>query len=115
MDWLQSVEIGSGIRVTGTPAQHFSARWITDRWRTLWLGFVIEGPSGPVYFPADHGIGGVFQEVKGQCGRCSVCILPISPGLPPAAMGPQHMSGADAVKAYQILGATAAVGMHYGT
>jgi L-ascorbate metabolism protein UlaG (beta-lactamase superfamily) len=115
MDWWQSVEVARGITVTGTPAKHYSARWITDRWRTLWMGFVIQGSSGSVYFAGDTGFGDFFQQVKDRFHRFSIVILPIAPGLPIEAMGPQHMSAADAVKAYQVLGAPAAIGMHYGT
>src|ERR1051325_9527077 len=35
IDWWQSVDVAPGIRVAGVPAQHYSARFINDRWRTL--------------------------------------------------------------------------------
>jgi L-ascorbate metabolism protein UlaG (beta-lactamase superfamily) len=115
MDWWQSVAITPTVRVSGTPAQHFSARWINDRWRTLWLGFVIDGPSGKIYFAGDTGFNDFFRMVAERFAPFRLVILPIAPGVPQESMGPQHMSAADAVKAYRVLGAPAAVGMHFGT
>jgi L-ascorbate metabolism protein UlaG (beta-lactamase superfamily) len=115
IDWWQTVQITPSVRVAGVPAQHFSARWITDRWRTLWLGFVIDGPSGKLYFAGDTGINDFFRMIGERFAPFRLVMLPIAPGEPPEAMGPQHMSATDAVRAYQMLGATAALGMHFGT
>ena len=41
LDWWQTADVG-GIRITGTPARHFSARRLGDRNRTLWCGFALE-------------------------------------------------------------------------
>ena len=39
-DWWQS-GAHAGVRLTATPAQHFSGRSLTDRNRTLWASWVI--------------------------------------------------------------------------
>ena len=58
VDWWQSVELPGGVRLTGVPAVHWSARSLTDRGHTLWLGFVLESPAtGRVYFAGDTGYG----------------------------------------------------------
>ncbi|GLI60796.1 hypothetical protein VaNZ11_003030 [Volvox africanus] len=53
MDWWLSVEhtnASSGKRVTITmvPAQHWSARGILDRFRTLWGGYVVSASPQPI-------------------------------------------------------------------
>ncbi len=115
MDWWQTVEVKPGIRISGVPAQHYSQRSFTDRWRTLWLGFVIAGPSGRIYFAGDTGLGGFLVSIRERFAPLRLAILPIGPGLPVRAMGPQHMSAGDAIEAYKMLGVTAAFGMHFGT
>jgi L-ascorbate metabolism protein UlaG (beta-lactamase superfamily) len=115
IDWWQSVQIAPGFRIAGVPSQHYSARWVNDRWRTLWLGFVLESPSGRLYFAGDTGLGDFFKTIRERFAPFRFVMLPISPGLPVRAMGPQHMSAEDAVKAYRMLGATAAMGIHFGT
>ncbi|KAG2486110.1 hypothetical protein HYH03_015205 [Edaphochlamys debaryana] len=51
MDWWESAEHplqgGGSVTVTMTPAQHWSARGILDRFQTLWGGFVVTAPAPP--------------------------------------------------------------------
>lgn len=44
LDWDQSTTIGA-LTVTGQRTRHFSSRGLFDRMNTLWLGFVLEGPT----------------------------------------------------------------------
>jgi L-ascorbate metabolism protein UlaG (beta-lactamase superfamily) len=115
IDWWQSVALGRGVRLTGVPAQHWSARWINDKWRTLWLGFVIESESGPVYFAGDTGFGAFLERIRDRFGPLRLAMLPISPARPRAVMAPRHMSAGDAVRAYELLNVSTAIGMHFGT
>jgi L-ascorbate metabolism protein UlaG (beta-lactamase superfamily) len=115
MDWWQATSIAPGIRVVGVPAQHWSARWLNDKWRTLWLGFVIENPSGNVYFAGDTGFAEFLMMVHDRFGPFRLALLPIAPALPRKAMAPRHMSAGDAVRAYQLLGASTAIALHFGT
>jgi L-ascorbate metabolism protein UlaG (beta-lactamase superfamily) len=115
IDWWQSTRIARGVTVSGVPAQHWSARWINDKWRTLWLGFVIEGPSGTLYFAGDTGFGEFFPTIRERYGPFRLAMLPIAPGRPRDAMAPRHMSASDAVRAYQVLGASTAIALHFGT
>ncbi|MBN8909876.1 MAG: DUF736 family protein, partial [Rhodospirillales bacterium] len=62
LDWWQSVDRG-GARVTYVPAQHFSARTLWDRNRSLWGGFVIEAGGATVYFAGDSGYCPHFAEI----------------------------------------------------
>ncbi|HKP16155.1 MAG TPA: MBL fold metallo-hydrolase [Gemmatimonadaceae bacterium] len=115
IDWWQSVSLGRGVRLTGVPAQHWSARWINDKWRTLWLGFVIESESGPVYFAGDTGFGEFLNLIRDRFGPLRLAMLPISPARPRKVMAPRHMSAGDAVRAYKLLNVSTAIGTHFGT
>lgn len=115
IDWWQSVDLGRGVRLTGVPAQHWSARWINDKWRTLWLGFVIQSESGPVYFAGDTGFGEFLTTIRDRFSPFRLALLPISPARPRAIMAPRHMSAGDAVRAYKLLNVSTAIGMHFGT
>ncbi|HVO30266.1 MAG TPA: MBL fold metallo-hydrolase, partial [bacterium] len=46
LDWWQSVELRGGVTLTSVPAKHFSGRGAFDMARTLWTGYVLQGPSG---------------------------------------------------------------------
>jgi L-ascorbate metabolism protein UlaG (beta-lactamase superfamily) len=115
IDWWQSVALAGGVRLTGVPAQHWSARTLADKWRTLWLGFVIEGPSGPVYFAGDTGFGAFFSMIRDRFGPLRLAVLPIAPARPRRAMAARHLSAGDAVRADSVLGAATALAMHFGT
>jgi L-ascorbate metabolism protein UlaG (beta-lactamase superfamily) len=80
LDWDQGVDIpsrGGSLRVTAVPAQHFSARGLHDRDRTLWTGFVVRTPSGSVYFAGDTGLHPEFGRIAADHGPFDLAILPI--------------------------------------
>jgi L-ascorbate metabolism protein UlaG (beta-lactamase superfamily) len=114
LDWWQSDEMG-GVRVTYVPAQHFSARGLTDRNRTLWGGFVIEGSGKTIYFAADTGFSPHFQEVAARFPKIDLALLPIGAYEPRWFMRTMHMNPADAVEAHRILNPRLSIGMHFGT
>ncbi len=115
IDWWQSTPLAPGIRAEGVPAQHWSARSLNDKWRTLWLGFVIEAPGGPIYFAGDTGFGEFFTMIRDHFAPFRFAMLPIAPARPRSAMAPRHMSAGDAVRAYQLLGVSNAMALHFGT
>ncbi|HEV7990214.1 MAG TPA: MBL fold metallo-hydrolase [Gemmatimonadaceae bacterium] len=115
IDWWQTTSIGPALRVSGVPAQHWSARALNDKWRTLWLGFVITGSGGPVYFAGDTGFGEFLATIRDRFAPFRFAILPIGPMRPVSAMKPRHMSAGDAVHAYELLGVSSAMAMHFGT
>lgn len=115
LDWWQEFPLSDRIKVTLVPAQHFCARSISDRNRTLWGGFVVSGPSGHVYFAGDTGWGKHFGEIGARFGEIRVALLPIGAYLPRWFMKPAHISPAEAVDAHFAVRARTSVAMHYGT
>lgn len=114
LDWSSTADPG-GVRITAVPAQHFSARGISDRNRNLWGGFVISGASGNVYFAGDTGWGKHFAEVVERFGPMRLAILPIGAYLPRWFMKPAHISPAEAVDAHDALKASTSMAIHFGT
>jgi L-ascorbate metabolism protein UlaG (beta-lactamase superfamily) len=115
LDWWQHTPITDGVKVTLVPAQHFCARALSDRNRTLWGGFVISGPSGNVYFAGDSGFGGHFQRIADRFPSVRLALLPIGAYLPRWFMKPVHIDPTHAVRAHRVLGARTSIAMHFGT
>ena len=116
-DWNDRVDIGSGVALTLVPARHWSARNLSDRNMSLWASFVIETPSGRIYFVADsaYGDGQHFRETRQRYGPFRLAILPIGAYEPRWFMRDQHMNPAESVQAFIDCGAELAFGHHYGT
>ena len=120
MDWWDRVALSAGVRLTATPAQHFSGRTPFDRDSTLWCSFMIEPPkefaaSGNIYFGADTGFGPHFEQIAKRFSPIRTSILPIGAYRPEWFMGEVHCSPAEAVEAHRVLGAPLSIACHFGT
>jgi L-ascorbate metabolism protein UlaG (beta-lactamase superfamily) len=115
LDWWQSAELSHQVRITAVPARHFSGRGLLDRSKTLWCGYVMEGPSGGVYFAGDSGYGPHFSEIRKRFPSIRLAFLPIGAYLPQWFMGPVHISPEDAVRAHDEVGAATSIAIHFGT
>ncbi|MHB8910388.1 MAG: MBL fold metallo-hydrolase [Syntrophales bacterium] len=120
LDWWQSVRLSPDVTVTLVPAQHFSARTLWDRNKTLWGGFVVSGPSGNVFYAGDTGYGPHFREIARRFSPIRTALLPIAPFRPQQSNAPQqwnhpsvHMGPAEAVQAHLDLGAAVSVAAHF--
>ncbi len=114
LDWWQEARLGA-LRVTGTPARHFSARTPFDRNRTLWGGFMLRAEAGQILFAGDSAAGPHWREIRGRLGAPDLALLPIGAYEPRWLMRAVHMNPAEAVQAHAALGARWSVGMHFGT
>ncbi|MCP8464057.1 MBL fold metallo-hydrolase [Pseudomonas sp. ZM23] len=115
IDWWQSLPLHEGMLLTGVPAQHWSARSRSDTNRTLWLGFVLESPDGPVLFPGDTGLGPEFALIRQRFGPMRFAALPIGAYEPRWFMRHHHMNPDDAVQAHQQLDSHCSMAIHFGT
>lgn len=115
LDWWDEREVVPGVRVTAVPARHFSGRGTCDRNKTLWCAYVVEGPSGRVYFAGDTGWGDHFAETRERLGPMRLALLPIGSYRPRWFMSPVHIDPAQAVNAHQVLEAGTSLGIHYRT
>lgn len=118
LDWGQSADLGNGARVVSTPVQHWSQRGAFDRDKALWSGYFIDLPGGLIYFSGDTGLGNgwwVDETAKLATRRIDVALIGIGSYLPRWFMVPAHVNPTEAVAIFQKLGASAALGIHWGT
>ena len=114
LDWWGETRVGA-VRITATPARHFSARTPFDRNRALWSGFMLEAGGRRLLFAGDSGAGPHWAQIGERLGAPDLALLPIGAYAPRWFMAPVHMDPADAVRAHLALGARRSIGMHFGT
>jgi L-ascorbate metabolism protein UlaG (beta-lactamase superfamily) len=114
LDWWNSTT-HRGLRITATPARHFSARTPFDRNRALWGGFMLEHNGKRLFFAGDSGAGPHWTAIRDRLGPPDLALLPIGAYDPRWLMAPVHMNPAEAIQAFHDLGAAFAIGMHFGT
>lgn len=115
LDWGEGVRLGA-LKAIPEPVYHWTSRWFTDRNRALWAGWSLITPHGNIYFAGDtgYGDGALFRAVK-RHGPVRLAMLPVGAYEPRWFMADQHMNPAEAVKAMADVGATQALGLHWGT
>jgi N-acyl-phosphatidylethanolamine-hydrolysing phospholipase D len=114
LDWWDEFGL-AGATIGCTPAQHFSARGVHDRNRTLWSGFTVRCGGRAVYFAGDTGLHPEFAETGRRFGPFDVVLLPVGAYEPRWFMRPVHMNPEDALLALHALGSGILVPIHWGT
>ncbi len=114
LDWWQEARMGRSV-ITAVPAQHFSARTLFDRNKTLWAGWIIRADAGTVYFAGCTGYMPEFKKIGKRFGPMIVSLLPIGGYSPRWFMRPVHMDPPEAVQAHRDLGSGVSIAMHWGT
>lgn len=114
MDWWQQYKMKS-CTVTFLPSQHWSARWLHDRFRTLWGGYGIEIYNKKIYFAGDAGYSDHFNQIRMKWGVPDIVFLPIGSYLPRWFMKDNHLNPEESVKAHIDLQSKNTIGIHFGT
>jgi len=105
-DWWQTAEHRQGAAAATigcAPAQHFSARGLRDRNKTLWCGWTIETAGRRVYFAGDTGLHPEFATIADRFGPFDLVLLPVGAYEPRWFMRRVHMNPEDALEAYKAL------------
>ncbi len=100
LDWWQQADV-DGVRITATPARHFSARRIGDRNRTLWCGFAFEGGGSRAFFAGDTAYHDEFGAIGATCGPFDLAMIPIGAYDPRWFMHVVHVDPEEAVQLYR--------------
>ena len=120
LDWWQSHPLGAA-EVVLVPAQHWSARGLTDRMKTLWGGFAVFAPDCHLFFAGDTGYSRDFAAIRErfsdrqQQGGFDLALVPIGAYEPRWFMKEQHVNVEEALKIHADLGAQRTLGVHWGT
>ncbi len=101
-----------GIKITALEVNHWGTRGLLPD-RRGYAGFLIEGPSGRVFFPGDTAYTPRFREY-GERFAIDVAVLPIG-AYQPASFRRVHMNPEDAWQAFLDLRARYLVPIHWGT
>jgi L-ascorbate metabolism protein UlaG (beta-lactamase superfamily) len=101
-----------GITVTSLGVNHWGNRGLLPDKRG-YGGFLVEGPSGTVFFPGDTAYTPLFRDY-GKRFAIDVAVLPIGAYMPPSFRR-VHMNPEDAWQAFVDLRAAYLVPIHWGT
>ena len=129
LDWGRHVELADvglpPVRVTATPAKHFSGRGLTDRNGTLWAGYYLTGTDGAgaplpaTFYAGDTGYSPHFRLIRARLGTPRFVVMPVGAYEPRWFMARVHVSPDEALQAFEdVAGGTAAAEMlavHWGT
>jgi L-ascorbate metabolism protein UlaG (beta-lactamase superfamily) len=66
-DWWQGTQV-HGLILSLVPTRHFSGRALTNRFSTLWGGWVIKGSRHTILFGGDSGNSAAFQQIGDRFG-----------------------------------------------
>jgi len=115
LDWWGRRDV-DGVQIHLTPLQHWSARTPFDRNEMLWAGYLVRHPSFTFWFGGDTGYSQpLFQEIGRRFPGIDLAAIPVGAYAPRWFMKDQHVDPEEAVRVFRDLGASQAVGMHWGT
>ncbi|WP_371859623.1 MBL fold metallo-hydrolase [Pseudoduganella namucuonensis] len=112
LDWWKSASVG-GVRLTATPAQHFSGRGLLDANKTLWASWVIQAGGQRIFFSGDTGYFKGFKEIGDKFGPFDLTMIETG------AYDPQwpdvHMQPEETMQAHIDLRGKLLMPIHNGT
>jgi L-ascorbate metabolism protein UlaG (beta-lactamase superfamily) len=114
LGWWQKHEHET-LEIHCVPAQHWSARGLFDRYRTLWCGWMLRSGSFSFYFSGDTGYTPRLADISMRLGPPDLAALPIGAYAPRWFMGPQHIDPPEAIRLHRELGVKRSLAIHWGT
>ena len=117
LDWGQAAAIG-GAQIHVMRNHHWSSRWGKDRNRALWSAFVISTGAGNIFFGGDTGAGDfAWADDARRIGPVRLALIPIGAFrfYKGQMENDAHIGPGQAVALFERLGASSAIGMHWGT
>ena len=118
LDWGGRISVKPNVEVVVTRNHHWGSRWFTDRNRALWSSFVVRLPGGNVFFAGDTGPGDLtWADSAASYGPVRLALIPIGAFrfVPGQMVSGSHIGPIDAAEVYRRLGASAGIGIHWGT
>ncbi len=112
VDWHQSFLLEK-IKITATPARHFTQRSLNDANKTLWASWVIEGENQSLYYGGDSGFFPGYKDIGEQYGPFDLSMLGI--GAYNDQWAGFHTTPEEAIEAHQLLNAKKMLPIHWAT
>lgn len=110
-DWWDEIAF-HGITITFTPSRHFSGRGISDRWKSLWGGWVLCTDKHRIYWSGDSGYGSHFTEIGKRYGPFDWAFLEC--GQYYHLWRQIHMMPEECVQAAMDVRASVSIPVHWG-
>lgn len=111
-DWWQVATQGN-VKVTATPAQHFSGRTLSDRNSTLWASWVLESAGQRIYYSGDSGYFDGFKTIGQRFGSFDLALM--ENGAYDAYWPAVHMTPEQSVQAFEDLHGKVLFSVHNST
>jgi L-ascorbate metabolism protein UlaG (beta-lactamase superfamily) len=116
-DWWQGTQIGN-IKITATPAQHFSGRSLNDRDKTLWASWVFEstganGSTAKLFYSGDTGYSTDFKKIGDKFGPFDFTLM--ETGAYDAQWPGVHMTPEETAQAHVDVRGKVLIPVHNGT
>ena len=112
LDWWQSSSLDE-LRITATPARHFSGRLPWRENQTLWASWVIGGGDRRVFYSGDTGYAPTFVEIGRRLGPFDVALVKI--GAYGETWPEIHVNPEQAVEVSRDVGARLLMPVHWAT
>jgi L-ascorbate metabolism protein UlaG (beta-lactamase superfamily) len=113
LDWWDEARVGD-LRLTCTPARHFSGRAATlaDQNATLWAGWALTGPAHRVFYSGDTAMHDAFVRIGEQLGPFDLTL--IESGAYNQMWADVHLGPEQAVWAHQLVRGELMMPVHWG-
>jgi len=113
LDWWEDTLVGE-IRLTATPARHFSGRsvFFADQNATLWAGWAWNGPKHSVFYSGDTAMHPEFAEIGERLGPFDITLM--ENGAYNTLWADVHMGPEQAVLAHQLVRGKVMLPVHWG-
>ncbi len=109
--WWETATV-QGLDITLTPCRHWGTRWFKDSHRGFG-GYVLRSGKQVLYNSGDTAYFEGFRQI-GKRFQPQIALLPIGAYYPDSFRS-VHTSPEDALQAFEDLGASTMIPMHYGT
>jgi L-ascorbate metabolism protein UlaG (beta-lactamase superfamily) len=111
LDWWEDTEF-SGLKITATPARHFSGRGLLDQNQTLWCGFAITGSRHRVYYSGDTALFDELTLIGQRLGPFDLTMIEV--GAYDRHWTDVHLGPEQAVLAHQLVQGKILLPVHWG-
>jgi N-acyl-phosphatidylethanolamine-hydrolysing phospholipase D len=114
-DWWDEKKFATST-VTATPAQHWSARSLWDRNKTLWASWMLQIDDKVIWYSGDTGYNPYqFKEIGQKFKTVDLALISIGAYEPRWFMKDMHINPEEAVQIHQDISSNHSIAVQWGT